>query len=141
MTLLARYRALPETLRMGLTAALGALLGLVIYEIIYRIVWFEPRATVSWTLGFLLGVGRQHALHRHLSFHGRPAPYWRSLGRAYVMYSGSMLFGAGLNWVLVEVAGLHHRLAWLCCLMSTATISLVFLKRFVFAAHDAGEGA
>jgi putative flippase GtrA len=139
MTLLERYRGMPLKLRMAATAALGASLGLVIYEIIYAIVWFEPRATVSWTLGFVIGVGRQHALHRALTFGGQATPYWRSLRRAYVMYSGSMLFGAGLDWVLVERLGVHHRLAWLACLASTATISLVFLQRFVFAEQDAAH--
>ncbi len=133
--LLARYRALPELPRMALTALLGALTGLVTYEIIYRLNPFEPRATSSWTLSFLLGVVRQHALHRSLTFSGeadRRGAYWPSLGRAYVLYSGSLLWGTGLSYVLTEGLGLHHRLSWLLCLLSTAAISLVFLKRFVF---------
>lgn len=120
---MARYHALPEKVRMVLTAILGALTGLVTYEILYALNPFEPRATSSWTVSFLIGVVRQHELHRRLTF-SHDGPYWASLRRAYVMYSGSLLFGTGLNGLLTEVFGVHHRLAWFCCLMSTATISL-----------------
>lgn len=130
--LLAKYRAMPEKVRMVVTAIFGASLGLITYEIIYYLQPFEPRATISWVVSFTLGVARQHALHRWLTFNERASPYWRSLRRAYVMYSGSMVVGAVLDWVLVEQFGVHHRLAWFCCLMTTATISLVFLKHFVF---------
>lgn len=136
MSPLARYRAMPEKLRMGCTAVIGAVIGLATYELIYWCIgWIaglEPRATISWALAFSIGVARQHGLHRWLTFSERDSPYWPSLRRAYAMYSGSMLFGATLDWCLTEQLGVHHRLAWLCCLISTATISLVFLGRFVF---------
>jgi len=128
---LARYHALPERLRMVLTAILGAFIGLVTYEIIYWFNPFEPRATTSWAVSFLIGVTRQHGLHRMLTF-THQSPYWPSLGRAYLMYTGSLLFGTLLNWVLTEGCGINHQAAWFCCLLSTATISLFFLKHFVF---------
>lgn len=130
--LLELYRSMPEKVRMGVTAVIGALIGLLTYEIIYFLMPLEPRATISWTLSFIVGVARQHALHRWLTFAERASSYWKSLRRAYVMYSGSLVVGAVLDWVLVEQFGVNHRLAWFCCLMTTATISLVFLKHFVF---------
>lgn len=133
--LLARYHALPEKLRMVLTAILGALTGLVTYEIFYWLNPFEPRATTAWIASFLVGIARQHGLHRVLTF-THHSPYWPSLARAYVMYTGSLVWGSGLNWVLTELLGVNHQIAWFCCLMSTAAISLLFLKRFVFA-HSA----
>lgn len=131
---LGRYHALPEKVRMVLTAILGALTGLVTYEILYALNPFEPRATTAWTASFLLGIARQHWLHRVLTF-THHSPYWPSLGRAYVMYTGSLCWGIGLNWVLTQQLGVNHQLAWFCCLMSTAGISLIFLKRFVFTQH------
>lgn len=133
---LALYHSLPEKLRMVLTAILGALTGLVTYEILYLLNPFEPRATIAWTVSFLLGVTRQHGLHRLLTFN-HATPYWPSLGRAYVMYSGTLLVGTCLNWLLAEKLGIPHHIAWFCCLMNTATISLFLLKRFVFAAENA----
>jgi len=132
MSLLQRYRAMPEKVRMLSTAIIAALIGLLTYEVIYYFVRAEPRATISWVSAFLIGVARQHGLHRVLTFSERESPDWRSLRRAYLMYSSSMLFGAGPDWVLVERVHVHHRLAWFICLLSTASISLLFLKRFVF---------
>ena len=129
--LLARYHALPEKVRMIVTAILGALTGLLTYEVFYALDPFEPRATTAWTASFLVGITRQHGLHRVLTF-THQTPYWPSLGRAYVMYTGALLWGTALNWVLTQKCGIDHQIAWGCCLMSTATISLVFLKGFVF---------
>jgi putative flippase GtrA len=126
------YRRMPETMRMVVTALVGALIGLVTYEIVYALNPFEPRATSSWLLAFAIGVSRQHSLHRWLTF-DHESPYWRSLGRAYLMYSGTAVVGTALNWLLTEEFALNHRLAWLICLVNTALISLLFLRRFVFA--------
>ena len=115
-----------------LTAVLGAAIGWLTYEVIY---WFNPfdayRATTSWFVGFVLGVARQHALHRTLTF-TQKSLYWSSLGKAYLFYSISALLGACANYYLTSVLGLHHRLVWLICLGITASISLLFLKRLVF---------
>ena len=127
-----RYRRLPYRVRLGATALLGALIGLLTYEIIYALNPLQPRAPTSWLLAFAVGITRQYSLHRWLTFDHRP-PYWPSLGRAYVMYSGSALVGTVLDWLLTGPLGLQHRLAWLICLFTTALISLLFLKRYVFA--------
>lgn len=131
MKILLLYKGLPENFRLVLTAILGAGIGFITYEIIY---YFNPltvRAGSSWFLAYLIGVVRQHALHRYLTFSDESS-YWRSLLRAYIMYSGSIILTTGLNWYLTEILSIHHRIAWFCCLIMTALISLVFLKRFVF---------
>ena len=116
---------------MIIIAFLGALIGLITYEIIYYLNPFNPRATLSWVLAFLIGVTRQHALHRHFTFLYK-TPYWKSLYRAYVLDFGDLIFGAALNWFLTVILHLHHRIAWGCCLLLTALISLLFLKQYVF---------
>lgn len=133
MNLLEKYRSMPEKVRLGCTAVLGAAVGLLTYELIYFAMPLQPRATISWILAFLLGVARQHGLHRWLTFSDRASPYWSSLSRAYVMYSGAFVAGAALDWILTEQVGMHHRLAWACCLLTTMTISLGFLRSYVFA--------
>jgi len=117
--------------RMVVVAALGAGIGYLTYELIYFLVRMEPRATVSWTLAFIIGVLRQHYLHLKLTFRLRTRPQ-ASLLRAYLMYSMSALLGTMSNYVLVEIFEIHHRMAWLFCLFLTATISLILLKRWVF---------
>lgn len=116
---------------MSITAILGAGIGYVTYELIYYFNPVQPRASSSWFLAFVIGVARQHALHRWLTFLHK-TPYWGSLRRAYVMYSGSLLVTSLFNWVLTEHFQLSHRLAWFICLLLTGLISLVFLKSFVF---------
>jgi len=125
------YQGMPEKARMLVTAVIGAIIGLITYEIIYALNPVQPRATTSWALAFGIGIARQHALHRWLTFTHK-SPYWQSLGRAYVMYSGSAIAGTLLNWGLTSGLGVNHRIAWVICLFTTAAISLIFLKRYVF---------
>ncbi|MEM6717911.1 MAG: GtrA family protein [Bacteroidota bacterium] len=120
-----------ETIRMLIIALLGVLLGFITYEIVYYLNPFSPKATVSWVLAFLIGVARQHALHRRFTFLHKGS-YLKSLYRAYVVDIGALLFSTGLHWFLAEMLGLHHRLVWGICLLLTALISLVFLKKYVF---------
>lgn len=125
------YHGMPEKARMLVTAVIGAIIGLITYEIIYALNPLQPRATTSWALAFGIGIARQHALHRWLTF-THDSPYWPSLGRAYVMYSGSAAAGTLLNWGLTAGLGVNHHIAWVICLFTTAAISLIFLKRYVF---------
>jgi hypothetical protein len=134
---LAWYREMPELVRIVCTALIGASIGWVTYEIVYATNPYEPRATTSWLVAYAIGISRQHGLHRWLSF-TKNSPYWPSLRRAYVMYSGTAVIGTLLNAFLTGMLGLHHRLAWVVCLLTTATLSLVFLKRYVFAQEEPG---
>lgn len=126
-----RYRRLPELIRLLATAALGVPLALVTYEIIYALNPIEPRASVSWLIAYLLGIARQHALHRWLTFQDRRG-YWSSLGRAYFaeLFLGTVSTAA--NWWLTEVLDMHHRAVWAFCLLLVASLNLVLLRRFVF---------
>jgi putative flippase GtrA len=120
-----------EPFRILATACIGATVGYATYILVYILNPIEPRATTSWFFAFLIGVSRQHALHRWLTF-ARPGRYWPSLVRAYVMYSGTAVAATALNWILTVQIGINHNLAWLACLVLTGLISLVFLKQFVF---------
>ncbi|MBT3250753.1 MAG: hypothetical protein HN729_07700 [Candidatus Marinimicrobia bacterium] len=125
------FYQIPENIRMMLTAVFGAAIGFATYEIIYYFNPMDNKATTSWIIAFTLGVARQHGLHRLITFE-HYSPYWRSLGRAYIMYSASAFIGSTVNYMLVQNFDIHHRMAWLCCLGITASISLIFLKKHVF---------
>jgi len=116
---------------MVIVAILGVMTGYVTYELIYYLNPLEPRSSSSWFMSYAVGIARQHALHRWLTF-AHKTPYWRSLFKAYIMYSGSLILSSGLNWFLVESLDIHHRLAWLCCGLITGLVSYFFLKKFVF---------
>lgn len=129
--LVARYHRLPEAVRIAGTATVGLVIALITYEVVFAINPIEPRASVSWLVAFIIGVARQHALHRWLSFK-HPVPYWRSLGRAYVMDASAALLTTGLNWLLTGPWELDHRVAWLACMVVVAAYDFVLLKRYVF---------
>lgn len=125
------FYKLSETLRMLVIATIGMILSLITYEIIYEFNPFSPKATISWIIAFIIGIARQHALHRHFTFSHKTS-YFKSLYRAYIVDIGSLVFSTGLNWFLSEILQFNHRLVWACCLVSTALISLVFLKKYIF---------
>ena len=126
------YHQFSEPVRMMLTAMIGAGIGWITYEIIYRLIpTFSYRATTSWALAFTIGVVRQHALHRTLTF-AEHTPYLSSLGRAYLFYALAAFCGVFLNYTLTMRLGKNHHIAWLACLLLTGLLSFFFLKRMVF---------
>lgn len=129
---LLKYKSFSEFNRMILTAIIGVIIGFFTYEIIYYVNPINPRATSSWVISFVIGVVRQHGLHRWLTFE-ESIPYWRSLFKAYIMYSSSLILSTSLNLFLVEYIDLNHRLAWILCIAMNGGVSLFFLKRFVFS--------
>ena len=129
--LLDHYKKLPDLARMSITAVMGAGIGYITYELIFYINPIIPKASSSWFIAFVIGIARQHGLHRWLTF-SHKTPYWKSLFRAYIMYSTALLVSSGLNWYLTEQLSINHRLAWLCCGLISALFSLFFLRKFVF---------
>lgn len=117
---------------MGIVALAGTTVGWVTYELLFLVnplaVW---RASTTWIIGFLIGVIRQHALHRYFTFTERGA-YWRTLRRAYLYYLSCAVITTVLNGVLTERYHLHYRAAWAICTLFVALMSLFVLKRMVF---------
>ncbi|WP_298418326.1 GtrA family protein [uncultured Kordia sp.] len=126
-----RFYKQSESVRMLCIAILGVIFGFITYEMIYFINPFSPNATISWMFAFVVGIARQHALHRHFTFQHKTS-YFKSLYRAYVVDISALLFSTGFNWFLSEILNINHRIVWVCCLLSTALISLVFLKKYIF---------
>ncbi|WP_298512292.1 GtrA family protein [uncultured Kordia sp.] len=120
-----------ENVRMLVIATIGMILSLLTYEIIYYLNPFSPKATISWTIAFIIGTARQHALHRYFTFLHKGS-YFKSLYRAYIVDIGGLVFTTGLNWFLSEFLQVHHRFVWACCVAATALIGLVFLKKYIF---------
>ncbi|GIX06598.1 MAG: hypothetical protein KatS3mg115_1001 [Candidatus Poribacteria bacterium] len=128
-----RFQGASEPVRIAVVSSLGTGLGWLTYELIY---WLNPlpevwRATSSWLVAFVLGVVRQHALHRWLTF-SHETPYWESLGRAYLFYASLATLGATLNGYLILTLGWHHRWAYLASVLATGVLTLTLMKRLVF---------
>jgi putative flippase GtrA len=130
------FYKISETFRMGLIAIAGTAIGWATYELLYLMnPLTEFRATSTWLVEFAIGVLRQHALHRYLTFRAK-TPYWKTLARAYVFYILCAIMGAAFNYVLTEMAGCNYRLAWFLCALLVALMSFLFLKKRVFLMSD-----
>jgi putative flippase GtrA len=121
-----------ELVRVSIVAAFGTVLAWWTYEIVFFLNPLEPRATVSWVIAFTIGVFRQHHLHRTLTFPATKLSYGDSLWRDGAASVVILAASAGLNFVLNERLGLHHRVAWLICLTSVAGFEYMLMKLFVF---------
>ena len=123
-------------LRVILVAMVGLLLSWVTYEFIFFLNPFEHKATSSWLVSYVIGVLRQHHLHRRFSFPESRASYNTTLSRD-ILSSATLLFmGTLLNWVLVDRLRLNHRLAWMICTGTVAVLTLVLIKTFVFRSAE-----
>ena len=125
-----------EVERVASVALFGTLVSWLTYELIFLINPIEPRATTSWFLTYLTAVVRQHHLHRIISFPGPKANYAATFRRQVVVNGTLLCLGGGLNYVLVEIADMHHRLAWLICMALVATSNYLSMKFFVFRRHQ-----
>ena len=63
-----RFFTLPRPIRFAVVGSGGLAIGFVVYNVIYWLNPFEPRATIAWIVASLLGVMRQHWLHKQLTF-------------------------------------------------------------------------
>lgn len=130
--LVAWLRGRREVERVAAVALFGTFVSWLTYELIFLVNPIEPRATTSWFLTYLTAIVRQHHLHRVISFPGPKARYAATFGRQVFVNLTLLGLGAGLNYGLVEIAGLHHRLAWLVCMALVATANYLAMKFFVF---------
>lgn len=121
-----------EVLRVGIVAAIGTIASYVTYEVVFFFNDIEPRATTSWTISFVIGVFRQHHLHRYLSFPKTTARYEVTLKRGWFASFLVLVVSVALNYYLTEILSMHHRVAWGACLLSAAGFEYGLLKYFVF---------
>ena len=121
---------------------LGTVIGFAMYELIFALLpsGLEARAPTAWGIAYLVGIWVQHALHRTIVF-GDASPYWRSLRRSYVIYSGALVLSTGLNWSFAIGLGWHHRLAWLVTTAVTTVVNYATLRLYAFARPASGPDA
>ena len=121
-----------EFYRVALVAAIGTIASYATYELVFWVNFIEPRATTSWAISFVIGVFRQHHLHRHLSFPKASAAYNVTLQREWLSSLIVLIFSVGLNFYLTQKLSFHHRMAWAICITSAAGVEYGLLKFFVF---------
>ena len=130
--LLAWIRARDEIVRVAFVAAIGTVLAWITYELVFWANPLEPRAASSWFMAFVIGIFRQHHLHRTISFPDTDGSYAASLRRDVVASIGILSLSTLLNYLVTEVAGLHHRAGWVACVAFVAGFEYLVMKLFVF---------
>ncbi len=130
--MVAWVRRQDEIYRVGIVAAIGTAASYVTYEVVFFLNSIEPHATTSWAISFVIGVFRQHHLHRYLAFPKTTERYGVTLQREWLASLTVFLFSVGLNFYLTEKLSFHHRIAWAACVTSAAGLEYGLLKFFVF---------
>ena len=121
--LLAWIRGREEIVRVAFVAAIGTVLAWITYEFVFWANPLEPRAASSW-IDVLSCVDR--------CFPDTDGTYIASLRRDVVASIGILSLSTLLNYLVTEVAGLHHRAAWVACVAFVAGFEYLVMKLFVF---------
>lgn len=109
-------------MRFSVAGLVGVVIGLGLYELTYQLLPESGRrATVAWTVSYLVGVAVQHYFHRRFVFAVRMG-FWASLWRTYAVYAVGSVIAVAANAGLVVSTSLHHRTVWL---ITTGLVSIL----------------
>ena len=86
------------------------------------------RATVCWTLSYIISIWVRHFSHRILVFGEYEGTYCASLSKTYLTYSSSIVISMVTNWVIVNQMEFSHRQAWVFTMLWTGLWNYFLLK-------------
>lgn len=109
-------------------------------SIVYVSTW--EKATICWTLSYILSIWVRHYSHKLLVFGDYEGTYCSSLTRTYMTYSSSIILSMVTNRLLVTVFFLTHQQAWFVTMLWTGIYNYFMLKsswRKPIAAIDSAD--
>lgn len=94
------------------------------------IVYVSPweKATICWTLSYIISIWVRHFSHKLLVFGDYEGTYCSSLSRTYLTYSSSIILSMITNRLLVTVFLLTHKQAWFVTMLWTGVYNYFMLK-------------
>lgn len=95
-------------------------------SLIYMFEW--EKATVCWTLSYVLSITLRHTTHRFIVFGEYEGTYWASLSRTYLAYSSSIVLSIVTNHMLINMAHFSHKEAWIITMLWTGIFNYFVLK-------------
>jgi putative flippase GtrA len=95
-------------------------------SLIYYLEW--EKATVCWTVSYILSIAVRHSSHRLLVFGEYEGTYWSSLFRTYATYSSSIVLSMVTNHLMVSFLGFSHQMAWIFTMIWTGIYNYFLLK-------------
>ena len=128
-----KWKDQSEIFRFILVGGSGVVIGWFVNNIIY---FLNPvnayKATLTWTLAYIVGVWQQPGLHWNFTCECSNLSYFKSLKGSYIAYSMGLFISITVNFSLVEVFEIHHQLAWLFSVASSVAVNFVFLKNLKY---------
>jgi len=116
------------------SGCIGSLLFYFFYLALFAIYPFDvQKASVTWTISYLVSILWQHSIHRILVF-GSGGHYWRTLMLTYLSYSTSIILGHFFMMAL-ESLGFDYKISWALNLGITG----IFNYFLVSAAFSSGK--
>jgi putative flippase GtrA len=95
-------------------------------SVIYVSGW--EKATVCWTLSYIISIWIRHFSHRILVFGEYEGTYLSSLTRTYLTYSSSIVISMVTNHLIVKYMLFTHRQAWIFTMLWTGIYNYFMLK-------------
>jgi putative flippase GtrA len=95
-------------------------------SVIYVSGW--EKATVCWTLSYIISIWIRHFSHRILVFGEYEGTYLSSLTRTYLTYSSSIVISMVTNHLIVKYMLFTHRQAWVFTMLWTGIYNYFMLK-------------
>ena len=95
-------------------------------SIVYVSTW--EKATVCWTLSYILSIWVRHFSHRILVFGEYEGTYISSLTKTYLTYSSSIVISMITNHLIVSVFLFSHFHAWIFTMLWTGIYNYFMLK-------------
>lgn len=113
---------------------LGVGFGWLQYELLWALNPLEEfRGSTTWILSSAVGVAWIHGIHCAYTFRGVRhtsvrTTWWRTLPRAYGLYSGTIALGSLLTWFLIDRMEWPHTAGWVVATAVTSLVNFGFLR-------------
>ena len=128
-----RWASIPESYRFIIVGSFGVALGWLIYNIIFFLMpELQYKATLTWSIAYILAIFRQHALHFFFTFKESESSYYKSLIGAFSVYGAGWFLTTGVNSVLISVVKMNHQIAFFVTVGSGVVFNYFFLKKVAF---------
>lgn len=127
-----------QLLRYMLAGVIIFFVGMGQYECLHSLLpsgrW---HASGVWVVHFLIGTLWTHGIHRWFTFSGAPrVPYVPSIVRTYAAYSGILVAGSGMMFLLCDLSRVHHLTGWVVTTITTSSLNFLAMRSFTIVREE-----
>lgn len=90
-----------------------------------------------WVVHFFIGTLWTHGIHRWFTFSGIPRlPYFLSIMRTYAAYSGILLIGSAMMFLLCDLGRVYHLTGWAVTTITTSALNFLAMRSFTIVKEE-----